>query len=276
MNATTDPRILEKENSGQTARPVGFTLIELLVVIGIIGLLAGLLLPAMTVIKRKVKRIACMNNLKQIGTGTFAYAEDFAGNLPPWRAGHPAMNDVTEGQYSRWVFGRGPGGLKLPQSFENLPADSFARGWHNQGFLYPMKYAGDGRVFWCPMMNEGPYSPVGYMPLISTDVSGAVRSSYFYNPRVVNPKGVAYSADTRRKYQKSAALPGHKVFCIDVLAGRTPNTFPHMLDRGWNVLYTDNSASFNKNKVAYEMYMSDDWVDTDFARRERFFDILER
>lgn len=63
-------------------RERGFTLIELLVVIAIIAVLMGILMPALSRVRKQAKAVACQTSLKQWGTIFVLYTEDNDTKFP--------------------------------------------------------------------------------------------------------------------------------------------------------------------------------------------------
>jgi prepilin-type N-terminal cleavage/methylation domain-containing protein/prepilin-type processing-associated H-X9-DG protein len=128
----------------------GFTLVELLVVIAIIGIVAALLLPALSQAKSSAKTAGCLSNLHQLILGWKLYADENNSVL--------AINIPTPGTKPAWIAGDF-------STQGNATNQAIIR----QGVLFP--YVRNPAVYRCPAdtseTNGGPvvlsYSMNGWM-----------------------------------------------------------------------------------------------------------------
>jgi type II secretory pathway pseudopilin PulG len=221
----------------------------LLVVIAIIAILAALLLPALALAKERAKRTQCVSQLKQAYLACTLYAGDSNDWYPIW-GGPPdtshAVNVINGLWYTRYIYS-GPVNVRVPQDVSQ--GLSIGGQYQNLGYLYASKYLGDGRVLFDPSFSSTSalapdrYSTPSFM---STDGGGDCRSSYMFNPWVINP-----GVNNLRLIQKTSQAGVRKIFIMDYLsAGNPPNLNAHYRFRGWNLAFSDGSVSFAKSPQA--------------------------
>ena len=119
----------------------GFSLIELLVVISIIGLLAGMLMPALKQAREAARAASCASNLRQMGLATQMYVDDY---------GRYFVYSTSQGSGQLWYFG-----LESPYNPSGAPGSRHID--LTKAKLYPYLQSVHG-VEVCPSYNY--YSPL--------------------------------------------------------------------------------------------------------------------
>ncbi len=170
---------------GRGRRRIGFTLIELLVVIAIIGILIGLLLPAVQKVREAAARIQCENQVKQIGLAVHNFAGTYGTVPPAW-------------WWPQSVTGRGPSGNPVNQLGIYCAANSvtgtigtahyYLFPFLEQNNLYVQSKGNCQNILTTPLKNlVCPSDPTSWPTGPYLNGHGYGTTSYFGNVAVFNP-----------------------------------------------------------------------------------------
>ena len=177
--------------TSSSRRARGFTLVELLVVIAIIGILIGMLLPAVQQVREAARRISCSNNLRQLTLACMNYESTYQA----FPAGASYAPEPRSNGGSGFSFGPSFYGKILPYMEMNSLYDGMTWVGRSPGYIHE----GGGSTNNAGEANRDIVLAAGPLPLIrcpssSGPVSVARNSTYNYEP-FAHYAGIAGAVD---------------------------------------------------------------------------------
>ncbi|MDA1007903.1 MAG: prepilin-type N-terminal cleavage/methylation domain-containing protein [Planctomycetota bacterium] len=146
----------------------GFTMIEILVVVGIIVVLMGLLLPALSAVRATANAAASQSNLKQWGTGTISYVTMHKERLPWEGLEDTTQMDLSLAEENYWANAIPP--LLGMKPYSEIAQDAFDGN-------YPVPVAPEGRsIFIDPSASSDADAPWQFGP---TGPGGSAKAFFF-------------------------------------------------------------------------------------------------
>jgi prepilin-type N-terminal cleavage/methylation domain-containing protein/prepilin-type processing-associated H-X9-DG protein len=253
----------------------GFTLIELLVVISIIGILLGILMPALNRTREMARRLQCGSNLHQLLLAWFMYSDNNNGIAMPGKDYNKYLSST--GNYQFW-------------NGHWVPDDSLVSGGYmipEEGYLW--NYAPQKKLNACPslkkMMTLDDHGQLGYgynFRYLSSQDDTRTGSVYVTHWTSIvgikqSSKKVAFGDCARNKKNAALGFPAEMTPFIPPPRQQYPG-FQGRHNKTGNVAWVDGHVSVEEPKwlhAVYNINMSSPQMPEDYAKKLNVGDIDE-
>ena len=210
----------------------GFTLIELLVVIAIIAILAAILFPVFAQAREKARQTSCLSNLKQLGTATQLYIDDYEETYPP--AGLCNYEDALGIGDSGYPCRNFKTALYRPETYHGAY-------WTWMDSIFP--YVKNLSLYTCPSAPKKASSYGINMAMTNTGCVGSYQENYV-TPYIVNGPSASVPTISQSQIPATAKL----VMYLDAL------------------VFSDGSTQYGSMQMfPYLIYQTSDYKKSNFG-----------
>ena len=218
--------------SGSQQLKQAFTLVELLVVIGIIAVLVGILLPALSKAKQQANIVVCSSNLRQLSVCMMMYETDYKGGLIPHWTVAPMWQYMIKPYISKIPANQAPGQVDTRDMILRCPAA-------NEKPTDDSDKSPTASPFQAFYTDNGANSSTNAGGFKIESAYGMLR--YLYG--VQDPTNVAQYGTNKGFWNSTPNFPNANFWMLQRISAKRPQPIPMLFDCRWREAYVDNGSA---------------------------------